>query len=134
MPRIRIAILTLTAALAISAASPANAQTPAAPAPSAAPTTNVLATLTINPATPRPELMKVLPDEVRATVRLYLDGKIAQWYARGDGKGVIFVLNAASVDEARKMVADLPFEKAGMATFDYMALTPLSPLRVLLTQ
>src|SRR4051812_28227849 len=123
----------LTAAvLAVMLACPQQAVAQAAPPP--APTTNVLAILTVNPEVARPELMKVLPDEVRATVRLYLDGKIAQWYGRADGKGVMFILNASSIEEARKLVADLPFEKAGMATFDYMALTPLTPLRALLPQ
>lgn len=106
----------------------------AAQAPPAAPTTGVLAILTVKPDIPRPELMKVLPDEVRATVQLHLQGKITQWYGRGDGKGVVFILNAASVDEAKKLVADLPLDKGGMATFDFIALTPLSPLRVLVGQ
>ena len=105
-----------------------------AQSPPAAPTTGVLAILTVKPDIARPELMKVLPDEVRATVRLHLDGKITQWYGRGDGKGVVFILNASSVDEAKKLVAELPLDKSGMATFDFIALTPLSPLRVLLGQ
>jgi hypothetical protein len=126
MMRIPGAILLAGFVAVLGTVRPAAAQQPPSP-----PTTGVLATLTVNPNTPRPELMKVLPDEVKATVRLYLDGKIAQWFGRADGKGVVFILNASSVDEAKKLVADLPFERAGMATFDYMALTPLSPLRVL---
>jgi len=31
--------------------------------------------------------MNVMPAEIRATVKLYLDGKIRQWYSRGDGRG-----------------------------------------------
>ena len=34
------------------------------------------------------QVMAVIPEEIKATVRLYLDGKIRQWYSRGDGKGV----------------------------------------------
>ena len=30
--------------------------------------------------------MAVIPEEIRAIVKLYLDGKIRQWYSRGDGK------------------------------------------------
>lgn len=116
------------AAAALVSPRPAAAQAPAAPP---APTTNVLAMLSIKPETSRPEMMKVMPEEVRATVRLYLDGKIAQWYGRADGKGVMFVLNASSVDEAKKIVENLPLDKAGFATFDYVALTPLTPLRML---
>ncbi len=106
----------------------AMAQTP----PSPAPTTQVLALLIVKTDIPRADVMKALPDEVKATVRLHLDGKIQQWYGRADNRGVVFILNATSVDEAKKITADLPFEKAGIATFEYIALTPLTPLRVLL--
>jgi len=34
----------------------------------------VLVSLTVKPGADRTQLMKVLPDEVRATVALYLDG------------------------------------------------------------
>ncbi len=40
------------------------------------------------------QVMAVIPDEIKATVKLYLDGKIRQWYSRGDGKGVVFVVDA----------------------------------------
>jgi len=108
-------------------AASASAQTPPP-----APTTQVLALLTVKSDIPRPDVMKVLPDEVRATVKLHLDGKIQQWYGRADNRGVVFILNATSVEEAKTITANLPFEKAGIATFEYIALTPLTPLRVLL--
>jgi hypothetical protein len=108
-------------------------QPPPAPPP-AAPVTAVLATLTVKPDVPRPEIMKTMPQEVRDTVRLYLEGRIQQWYARADGRGVVFVLNAASVEEAKKITDTLPLSKAGLVTFDYLALTPLTPLRALLSQ
>ncbi len=64
--------------------SPLYPQSPAAPARA----TDVLVTLTVKPGDERERVMKVMPDEIRATVRLYLDGKIRQWYWRADGKGV----------------------------------------------
>jgi len=109
-------------------ASSATAQTPPPPAP----TTQVLALLIVKTDIPRADVMKVLPDEVKATVRLHLDGKIQQWYGRSDNRGVVFILNATSVDEAKRITAELPFEKGGIATFEYVALTPLTPLRLLL--
>ena len=45
---------------------------------------------------------------------------------------MVFILNATSVDEAKRITAELPFEKGGIATFEYVALTPLTPLRLLL--
>lgn len=129
MIRVSRRLLAAGFVIVLVAARPSAAQ----PAP-VSPTTGVLAILTVKPDIARPELMKILPDEVRATVKLHLDGKITQWYGRGDGKGVVFILNASSVEEAKKLVAELPLDKSGMATFDFIALTPLSPLRVLLGQ
>ena len=40
------------------------------------------------------QVMAVIPEEIKATVKLYLDGKIRQWYSLGDGKGVVFVVDA----------------------------------------
>jgi hypothetical protein len=126
----------LRTALALAAllgtAAPLAAQTPAQPPP--APTTAVLATLTVKADADRTKIPGVMPAEVRDTVRLYLDGKIQQWYARADGRGVVFILNVNSVADAKALTDTLPLEKAGLVTFDYMALTPLTPLRLLLAE
>jgi hypothetical protein len=103
-----------------------------AQAPTAPKVTHVLATLTVNPAISRDQLAPVMPEEVRQTVELYLDGKIQQWYARGDGKGVVFLLDCRTVAEAKAILEKLPLVKANLASFDYMPLGPLTPLRVLL--
>ena len=63
-------------------------------------------------------------------VQLYLDGKIDQWYSRGDGKGVVFLLRCSSVSEATALMDSLPLHKKGYMTAEYMALGPLGPLRV----
>ena len=69
---------------------------------------------------------------MRDTVSLYLDGKIEQWFIQQDGGGPVFLMNARSVDEARAMTAPLPLVKARMLEFEFIAVGPLSPLRVLL--
>ena len=102
-------------------------------APPPAPTTAVLTMLTIKPDADRSKIPGVMPQEIRDTVRLYLDGKIQQWYARADGLGVMFILNVATVADAKALTDTLPLSKAGLATFEYTALTPLTPLRILLT-
>ena len=117
-----------TAAILITAA-PALAQTPPA-----APTTAILTTLTVKSDIDRAQLAKVMPAEVRDTVKLYLDGKIQQWYARSDGKGVVFILNCSTVAEARALTDTLPLSKNKLADFEYMPLGPLSPLRYLLAE
>ena len=114
------------ALLALSAAS-LFAQTPEPPK-----VTQVMATLTIKDGVTRDQMMKVMPTEVRDTLRLYLDGKIQQWFARGDGKGVVFLLDCKTIAEAKNILEALPLIKGNLASFDYMPLGPLSPLRLLL--
>ena len=105
-----------------------------APAPAAPPTIGVLTMLTVKPDVQRPDIMKTMPAEVRDTMKLYLDGKISQWFARGDGRGVVFILNCSTIAEAKAITDTLPLSKAGLATFEYVPLTPLEPLRMLLTE
>ena len=75
-----------------------------------------------------------LPYEVRATVQLYLDGKIDQWFVKQDRSGVVFLLRGTDADQATAMLADLPLVVAGMMTFEVIPLAPLSPLSLLLSE
>jgi peptidyl-tRNA hydrolase len=77
------------------------------------------------------QIMAVMPDEVDATVRLYLDGKIREWYSRGDGKGVVVLVDAKTEDEARTIIETLPLEKAQLIDAQYIPVGPLMPLRLL---
>src|SRR5262249_9405642 len=103
-------VIGVTALLLASRALSATAQTPPTPGP----TTAVLVNLTVKPEVDRQQLMKVMPDEVRATVRLYLDGKIQQWYSRSDGRGVMFFLNVSTLNDAKTIMEDLPLSKANL--------------------
>ncbi len=105
----------------------------AQPAAAPPPITAVLATLTVKPGLDRTALLNTMPQEVSDTVKLYLDGKIQQWFARGDGRGVVFIMNAKSVEEAKTITDALPLIKSNLATFEFMPLGPLTPLRFLLT-
>ncbi|HET9180369.1 MAG TPA: hypothetical protein VFQ24_18585 [Terriglobia bacterium] len=78
------------------------------------------------------QIMAVIPAEIRATVKLYLDGKIRQWYSRGDGKGVIFVVDAKTEDEARAIMETLPLAKEHLMDHQYIPVGPLMPLRALM--
>jgi hypothetical protein len=98
------------------------------------PTTKVLAVGHIV-GTPNGDAMRqIMPSEVRDTVNLYLAGKLDQWFARKDTNGVVFLLNAASVDEAREMLSKLPLVESKRMEFDLIPLGPLSPLRYLLQE
>ena len=76
--------------------------------------------------------MKVMPAEIRATVRLYLDGEIRQWYSRGDGRGVILVLDVKTVDEAHAIMDTLPLSKVNLMDHEYIPVGPLLPLASLI--
>src|ERR1700747_2662017 len=74
-------------------------------------TTEVMVILTAKQGVARQQIMNVMPAEIRATVKLYLDGKIRQWYSRGDGRGVILVLDVKTVDEAHAVIDPMPLSK-----------------------
>jgi hypothetical protein len=71
--------------------------------------------------------------EVRDTVRLYLAGKIDQWYLKQDQSGVVFMMNVTDPKEALELLAKFPFGQAGLMEFQIIPLGPIAPLRVLLT-
>lgn len=98
------------------------------------PTTKVLANARLlAPLTPE-QRKRLMPHEVPETVRLFLAGKIDQWWSRQDGKGPVFLLNAGSVHEAKELMASLPLEVAGLMECDFIELGPLRPLHFLLTE
>jgi hypothetical protein len=78
------------------------------------------------------QIVAIMPAEIRATVKLYFDGKIRQWYSRGDGKGVIFLVDAKTVDEARALMDMLPLAKQDLMDREYIPVGPLMPLKALM--
>lgn len=101
----------------------------------AAPTTKVLAIGHLTAAAMAPGAMKpVMPSEVRATVQLYLGGKIDQWYVRQDKPGVVFLMNVATVAEAHALLETLPLGVRGLMEFDLIPLGPLTPLSMLVKE
>jgi hypothetical protein len=95
------------------------------------PITEILVILTVKPGIAREQVMSVMPAEVRHTVRLYLNGKIRQWYSRGDGRGAIFLLATKDVAEASAIMDDLPLAKEDLIDHEYIPVGPLFPLRLL---
>jgi hypothetical protein len=127
--KMKITFLTALMALALSltSADPARAQTPTPPAP----TTRILAIGTINPGADLAAARAILPTEVRETVKLYLDGKIDQWYSLQGRVGVAFILNVTDIAAAHDMLEKLPLGQAHLMSFDLIPLAPLAPLRQL---
>ena len=94
--------------------------------------TGVLVILSPRPGATVEQIMKIMPAEIRATVPLYLDGKIQQWFTRGDGKGVIFILNCKDTAEARALIESLPLSKENLVDEQFIPVGPLLPLGILL--
>ena len=95
-------------------------------------TTGVIVIQTAKQGVTPQQVMAVIPAEIRATVQLYLDGKIRQWYSRGDGKGVVFLVDAKTEDEARAIMETLPLAKEQLMDHEYVPVGPLMPLRALM--
>ena len=117
------------------AASVPQTQTPEPqPASSVLPrkTTEVMVILTAKQGVTRERILNVMPAEIRATVKLYLDGQIRQWYSRSDGKGVVFFLNAKSIPDAQAIMDTLPLAKAKLMDHEYIPVGPLMPLAALI--
>jgi hypothetical protein len=126
--------MTLVPMAMLAASSVAQSQSSSASGvPSAAipKTTAVLVIETPRQGVTPQQIMAVIPDEIQATARLYLDGKIREWYSRGDGKGVVFLVEAKSEDEARDIMETLPLAKAQLMDHQYVPVGPLMPLKAL---
>ena len=94
--------------------------------------TGMLTIYSPKPGVTPEQVMKIMPAEIRATVPLYLDGKIQQWFMRGDGRGVVFLLNCTDVAEARALIETLPLSKENLMDEQFIPVGPLLPLGMLL--
>jgi hypothetical protein len=131
MKAIRNAALALTLLLTgVTMTDPSLAQAQA-PSPT---TTGVLVILTVKAGIAREQVMAVMPDEVRQTVQLYLNGKIREWYSRSDGRGAVFLLDVKDVAEGHAIMDALPLAKQDLIDHEYIAVGPLMPLGLLMTK
>jgi len=122
-------VLQLAAVSVLVAAAPgALAQMP----PPATPTTKILAIGTFAPGTDMQLVQRTLAAEVRATAKLYLEGKIDQWYSLENRPGVVFIVNVTDIGAAQATLGALPLGRAHLMTFALHPIGPLSPLRQLL--
>jgi len=118
--------LTLTGATSMTNSAVAQAQA------SSPTTTGVIVILTAKAGVTREQVMALMPAEIRETVQLYLNGKIREWYSRGDARGAVFLLDTKDVAEAHTIMDGLPLAKGNLLDHDYIAVGPLFPLRLLI--
>jgi hypothetical protein len=91
----------------------------------------VMAIGRLKPLTPE-QRQKYLPGEVAATLQLYLDGKMEQFWLQDKQAGVIFLMSVDSVDEADRLLKALPLGQANLLTFDLLPVGPLLPFGMLM--
>ena len=125
----------LAAALPVAAlAQSQSGQAPGAPGVALPKTTEVMVIQTAKQGVTRQQIMNVMPAEIRATVKLYLDGKIRQWYSRGDNRGVVLFLDVNTVDEAHAVMDTLPLSKENLMDHEYIPVGPLLALAGLIKE
>ena len=91
----------------------------------------VMAIGTLKPLTTE-QRATYLPKEVPATLQIYLDVKMEQFWLRDKEAGVIFLMTVDSVEEADTILKALPLGRANLLTFELMPIGPLSPLAMLI--
>ena len=91
----------------------------------------VFAIASFRPNITADQVRKRLPDEVPATLKLYLEGKIEQFWFR-EGAGPIFLLNVESVEQAKATLDALPLVAEDFMAYELLPVTPLSPLGLLI--
>ena len=78
------------------------------------------------------ERTRIMSKEVPDTLKLYLEGKIEQFWFREDKPGVIFLMSTESVDQAKATIQALPLAANGFLEFDFIPVGPLKPLGLLI--
>jgi hypothetical protein len=123
--------ITLTGATFMTQSSVAQAQAQAQAQALAPTTTGVIVIVTVKAGVTREQVMAIMPAEIRETLQLYLNGKIREWYSRGDGRGVVLLLDTRDVAEARAIMDGLPLGKQNLVDDEFIPVGPLMALRML---
>jgi hypothetical protein len=91
----------------------------------------VLAIGTASAALTPEQLQKHMPHEVPATLKLYLEGKIEQFWFR-EKAGPIFLMNVDSVEQAKATLDSLTLVAEKLMAYDLIPVSPLMPLGLLI--
>jgi hypothetical protein len=77
------------------------------------------------------QLQQIMPKEVPATLKHYLDGTVEQFWFR-EKAGPIFLMNVESLEDAKTELATQPLVAGDLMTYELMAVSPLRPLGLLI--
>ena len=91
----------------------------------------ILAIAKVDPQTTYEKLQPHMEAELKCAWKLYKEGPVREMYDRPDRRGVVFILECSSVDEARKSLDELPFVREKLMDFEYIPLGPFSYFEML---
>ncbi|MEI9980216.1 MAG: hypothetical protein WDN23_14675 [Edaphobacter sp.] len=77
------------------------------------------------------QLNPFMSREVPATLKLYVDGKMDQFWLRHDGKGVVFVMTTETAEEAGSLLKALPLGQADLLHFELIPIGTLTAFGIL---
>lgn len=63
--------------------------------------------------------------EEQATLRLYLNGQVEQFWLREDGNGIVLLMSAGTREEVADIVRKLPYAQANVIKFDLIPVGPM---------
>lgn len=87
----------------------------------------ILAIANVDPNITFKKIQPHLEAEVKYAWKLYKEGTFREMYSRLDRPlGVVFVLECSGVDEARKILNELPFVREKFIDFEIIPLGPFS--------
>jgi len=92
----------------------------------------ILAIAKVDPQTTFEKIRPHLEAEVKYAWKLYKEGTVREMYNCQDRRlGVVFVLECSGVDEARKILDELPFVRKKLIDFEMIPLGPFSYFEML---
>jgi len=92
----------------------------------------ILAIAKVDPQTTLEKIQPHLEAEVKHAWKLYKEGAVREMYSCPDRRlGVVFVLECSSANEARKLLAELPFVREKFIDFDIIPLGSFSYFEML---
>jgi hypothetical protein len=82
----------------------------------------ILAIARVDPQTTPEKMQPQFEAETRHAWKLYREGTIREMYDRQDRIGIVFMLECNSVDDARKILDELPFVHEELIDFEIIPL------------
>jgi len=71
-----------------------------------------------------PNIKRLLQEEQAHARKAYMDGSIRQIWLQSPGPGAVALLEANSLDEARRLALSFPLAQAGLLSVNVIAVTP----------